>query len=1331
MKKQCFSTNNDFPAEFLKNLSLRILQENKTTELRITCEQCRKASLACSLCNFQNSDVSIQEAATWNQMTKNIFPVELENGQMALMVRHLFKDDPQKLYHPRLSNHRAALQNSMKLWMRLKKSGNLKEFIEVIKKESELGFQEKIKMDTDKDLPVFYSSVNYSIHPRKKSVRFVHNHSFGQHPSGAINESSLIPPNVCGNPVSILLRFHTAPHALTLDLKHAFKSLRTDPISNNLRRFFFTDIYDENKTIIREEDMMIFRPTVLSFGSALSSPFLDLARIMFVSKKVEYPESQKCIINNFYVDDACLLSDCKEKLDKIYKDVNQAFTYYNFIVKPPMISYQKEKQIDNFLANQWHVGENGEIDHVRPSIRYSLFQPKRNVVHDEINYENINEVILTKKVASRMLGLIFSYLHAQLLPLLAGAKILFAEISRICNDWNKPIKDVDQNLHKIFFQFAKNIINVEKRLNLVPRTAIPAGSKLKKIFCSVDSGLYLMAATVHLLTENDDGSKQCRILYANNKCHRLSIPKGEIGSHRIGVNLLKTILQAVDLSNHTFDIFLLTDSTASTYIYDPKHIYKCILSRNAASLVTTFINTTLGQHKNIKRFSLGYISGLKNPADKGSKLFNNPVEIANSKILLNGPDEFLENNYPKENNIFYTLNQGSTTPVYNALKPEGREEKEENDENVIELKTEKVEKVKSAKKKSLKRNSGIKNKIEDNKKMKPQSIQKRKRTEIYSIQTSKINRNPYICSTEENCCDYCFKQQTQQSFYTIDTSHESSIKNRKSLISKIKDANVLNMKHLSKEMYDYVMNRYSSLRKTLNLMLCLHRWLPKRCIGTSKTNDTRENVLFNLFLKLCKTSQFYYIKPNDMRNIQNTKIVVSKHGVVCIVSRRINPKIPKMYRDHYLVPFVPTDDETFMRKLIFHAHNVTSDEPFIHQLHRNNVQTKAQVLFGTYSTYAHNLTMKIRSTLKNCLICNKVRCKAYKTPPSALRYFRTVDSISIHAFSSLDILGPVYLKPGKNTKAKSTKNFICVALCLKSYHTVAYLMDDMSTNSIRGVIIKLQANYSPTKYILGDSAGCFQALKSDDSIFGGRKVVIETAAPDSQLLNQVEGTAIRHLKYLIHSAFGTTMANNKFPKMTWFQADLLLNICTSTFNLRCIISPKTNNEQDSHLYLSPYLIKMSYLGKIEQDQGVKNALMSLSEDQESLWDLVSENEKFKDHLKSELRHYMFANVKDFIQHKTNNFQFQFADFVLLRRGGHEKSTKYFKLGQIEKLNKEKTYVEVRTLRRGKRDVTKAHVSVLIFLHRSQNEIKKLSSQIKEQDRILKWKEESINYEDDT
>ena len=133
-------------------------------------------------------------------------------------------------------------------------------------------------------------------------------------------------------------------------LLNAFKSLRTDPISNNLRRFFFTDIYDENKTTIREEDMMIFRPTVLSFGSALSSPFLDLARIMFVSKKVEFPESQKCIINNFYVDDACLLSDCKEKLDKIYKDVNQAFTYYNFIVKPPMISYQKEKQIDKYLV---------------------------------------------------------------------------------------------------------------------------------------------------------------------------------------------------------------------------------------------------------------------------------------------------------------------------------------------------------------------------------------------------------------------------------------------------------------------------------------------------------------------------------------------------------------------------------------------------------------------------------------------------------------------------------------------------------------------------------------------------------------------------------------------------------------------------------------------------------------------------------------------------------------------------------------------------------------------------------------------------------------------
>ena len=1319
--RQCFSINNDFPAEFLKNLSVRILQENKTTELRIQCEQCRKTSLACSLCTFQNSDVSVQETATWNLMMKNIYPVDIGNGQKALEVRHLFKDDPKVLYHPSLSNHKAALQSSMRLWMKLKKSGKLEEFIEVVNKETNLGFQEQIDIDTDKDLPIYYSSINFQLH-HSKPIRFVHNHSFAQHKNSSINETSMIPPNVCGNPVSILLKFHTSSYAGTIDLSHAFKSIRTDRVSNNLRRYFFVDKYQKEKSTVTESDMKVFRPTVLSFGSSLSSAYLDLSRIMYVSKMAKLPESQYCLKNCFYVDDAAIVHDSKDKIIEMYNDIKNAFTYYNFKLKEPTLSYQKEKSVEKFLANQWHVGNNGEIDHVRPAIRYSLLPPKRNTISNVVTNENILEVTLTKKVASRLLGLIFSYLHVQLLPLLAGAKILFSLVSQKTQDWNIDIKKVDIELHKIFFKFAKSIINVEERLKLTPRAAIPAGNKLIRIYCSVDSGVHLMCATIHLLSKNEKGEKTCRLVFANNRCHRLTVPKGEISSHRLGVNLLKTFLSSTDLSKHEFDIYLLTDSIASTYIYDPRHIHKCIIAKNAASLVTTFIDTTIGQYKNIKRFSIAWVSGENNPGDKGSKLFQDPIEVANSKILLNGPDEFLYENYPEPKNVFYEMTRGSSNPIYKALIVEDREliENINSDEiditNIIPEPKEKATKKKGNKRKSSSKTmNNIKNKNNKNQekvKKDKDKINNSPQKTVYLTQHNYEKTNFYKYDIGNQCCENCTKSEVEQHLYSTKIEADIPTSSREKLIRRINELNTTNMTSMTKDMYTYLMTRYSSLNKTLRLMGYLHKWLKKY------RNKNKNEKSFSMYIKLCKTSQYIHINTNEIKHLTNIKTCISRDGLVCIMSRRMNPKTPKLYRELYLVPYIPCKDSLLIKKLIFNAHHVLSDEPFILQMHRNKVQTKAQFLFGSFPAYISNITHQINNTLKNCLICNKVRIKKYSRPPSALRYFRIIDSTAIHSYSSYDVLGPVYIRPGKKSRGQAQKHFICIILCLKTYYMTAYLMDDQSTDSIRRVIIKLQANYGPVKFLLTDAGACFTGLKNDDEIFGGRHVIIENVLTESQTLNIVEG-GIKGLKYLIHSCLQTNMSNSKFPNLTWTKTDLLLNICCSIFNLRCIITQKTGNKQSPHLYLSPFIIKTTYLKDQEQNEGIKQILTNLNEEHDALWNVVTNNEKQKEHIRSQLRHYMFSNAKNFLQSSSKNFEFNFGDFVLLRRGGNEKATKNFKIGQIIALNNAKNFAKVRLLQRTKPEEKTAHISVLVFLHRNQEEHKKLCLEIPEEDRILK------------
>ena len=148
-----------------KHIAESIMQESRTTEMKVLCKACALNSRLCKMCEYQNSTISVQEAKTLEIMAKNIYET-IEDGKPVLEVRYVFRQDPHILYPPHLSNIKAATLNSLKLWERLKRKNQLQIFQDLIDKELSQGFAEKLtdeQIRQSAHLPVYFSSVNMSL----------------------------------------------------------------------------------------------------------------------------------------------------------------------------------------------------------------------------------------------------------------------------------------------------------------------------------------------------------------------------------------------------------------------------------------------------------------------------------------------------------------------------------------------------------------------------------------------------------------------------------------------------------------------------------------------------------------------------------------------------------------------------------------------------------------------------------------------------------------------------------------------------------------------------------------------------------------------------------------------------------------------------------------------------------------------------------------------------------------------------------------------------------------------------------------------------------------
>ena len=121
----------------------------------------------------------------------------------------------------------------------------------------------------------------------------------------------------------------------------------------------------------------------------------------------------------------------------------------------------------------------------------------------------------------------------------------------------------------------------------------------------------------------------------------------ELLSSKIGLSLLIKFLRSCPRARkNQYPVFFLGDSEANTHNYNPDKIHKCVVTRNTTTIVMRGVKDVIAEYKNITAIRFAFLTSQENSADLVSKVFDDPIAVANSKAFKCGHINFLDNNFP-------------------------------------------------------------------------------------------------------------------------------------------------------------------------------------------------------------------------------------------------------------------------------------------------------------------------------------------------------------------------------------------------------------------------------------------------------------------------------------------------------------------------------------------------------------------------------------------------------------------------------------------------------------------------------------------------------------
>ena len=1074
-------TNND--CDMMK----RFIEAESSSHPELSCDRCRKKD--CDECNMLRDKYSAEDSKIYKQVWENTRLVNVD-GQQRVQVEYVYRNDPHETFKPENSNINEAKARTDNLIRKLKKTGELDNFIKEIEKKRDIKTLVPLtQAELNKVLRgthhFSYLSMVKSETSTSTSTRLINDTLTSNGKGASYSLENKVPTSQIGDSFQSLVDFRLYEHGYSSDISKCYLRVLVDSLTSHLRLCYW---YEDPETMTKP---LIFKRPTMDFGDSIASLVIRIIQLKFLMPATNIDLVRSVIRKGAYADNYSSsyqtieeYNIVKTEMEKIHKEIGLPLkaTYSDINTDPEVKSRinKGEEATYNFLGLSWCLLTNTLL----PNIYFNLMKKhkgtsgsKKIIDMTEADFDTDNFVWgITRRNLSRLAAQTYSRLGMMLAPLIMALKIC---VSRSCEimqntELDVPIATKDIKFARTAKQICKEIPKL-KRLKPFNKAVIPKGAKLKKIVGFGDGGAPGYDGNWYMCSKIDNRDIINQLINKTKVCKR-TIPAHEtlVKAHHMGMmkELARAIEHRKEIVEEELEIYSIGDSICTACLFNPNIEIRNVLIKSAIWSTKQRCREILEILPNAV-IHLTWMPGVKNTADYGSKLHTNIVDILNADDYRHGVEGMLTLNRT-DHISYYTVSKDKEayTPLPDHLI-EGAKETERKLIDMDPTRTMSNNRLEQEETATCgmcieKEDCGIYATTRSAKKTGSRNTEKKSGHEEDRLRVS-IADPMYvpdpdgfegIKATSTKVEDTPGKKQETEND-KVNRCEERIVRENAHYRAQRESTE----KNLFEDDRDYILsdnpmdlnvvfgNRTLRVDNMISVGRYIAKWQAQR-----KRETTLEDGRIEIWRKMLITSQAES-PPPDQKGYEYDTI----SGVICLKLRIAKNNAMDIWGSRVLP--VIHGESTLGIKLIREAH-----EKAIHLIgayHQGPEATLSSLHSGEKGVFIPQARKWIGKYITGCSLCRETRQWTY-TVPQKDKYTKNTMNATPFREISIDMLGPIEAKTFPGAK-KTYKLYPFLVRCLQTGAIWATLMEGAGTNEVVKALIKLEVTYGRVCRISSDA----------------------------------------------------------------------------------------------------------------------------------------------------------------------------------------------------------------------------------------------------------------------
>ena len=659
---QC-SRNNAYVSFDTKKSAASIDFELTQPAPQVVCQQCSQIILKCSTCKYISQAISIKDMEELNILRQCIRLDKQPDDRVKVFVKYPQRKDPNIIFSASNSNLRVAKQSSIRLRQTLLKRGLLDQFHIMMEKTLNDGHSEEIDYSPS-DEPCNYISLNYQEKSSESQpLRPVSNSSLPNKTGESLNSNSLSGPPWLGSGLKCLIAFRERLIGYHSDISKFYRSVFTDSLTNDLRRYFW---YSDPRN---EQTLKCYRFIRGNYGDTSISILTEIIVREYVADACQTEHVSSACRSQRIVDDFCSSVESLEMADQVRHDLITTFHKFYFAIKH--FHYTGMKLEDDKDPKVSVLGLLWCLNSDQLYVKTEFFPEKKKRGRnqgEQLSRESAKTLLITKEVLARLSGLAFCYSGVLLGPVQACLRISYSQLCQLTQSWTTPCHVLDPALDIQIRQMLGNISDLQQRIKPFPRHVSGAGYVPFRIIGCSDGAKLGLGFTFHLVSRDTVNNKFIsNIILARPAVHKLSIPASELAALTKAVKSFDEVWGSLqDWSSHQIELIFLTDSTCTAASLSMTKTFSDVRTRNSNITIHRVFSEIVQNYKNIN-IKVAHCEGIRMPGDYLTRLVPDPVDLINSDLYRHGNDSWGLSAWPKPENTYLKYSHGAPPEFQNAV----------------------------------------------------------------------------------------------------------------------------------------------------------------------------------------------------------------------------------------------------------------------------------------------------------------------------------------------------------------------------------------------------------------------------------------------------------------------------------------------------------------------------------------------------------------------------------------------------------------------------------------------------------------------------------------